>query len=87
MQSRLVMQQAKEAQLTTTLQLKDVECMQLQNVIDNINVEYVELKSQIETLSVQKRRMQVKLDKVIAMGPWEHLQTLKPLEKLTIGGG
>lgn len=87
MQSRLAMQQAKEAQLTTALQVKDAECMQLQNVIDNINVEYVELQSQIDTLSVQNRRMQTKLDKVTAMGPRERLRTLKPLEKLAIGGG
>ena len=57
MQSRLAMHQAKEAQLTTALQLKDAECMQLQNVIDNINVEYVELESQIDTLLVHNRRM------------------------------
>lgn len=61
--------------------------MQLQNVIDNINVEYVELKSQIDTLYVLNRRMHTKLDKVTTMGPRERLRALKPLEKLAIGGG
>ena len=87
MQSRLAMQQAKVAQLTSAIQLKDAECMQLQNVIDDINVKYAEVESQIDTLSVHNRRMQKKLDKVTAMGPRERLRTLKPLEKLTIGGG
>ena len=68
MQSQLAMQKVKEAQLTTSLQLKDAECMQLQNVLDNINVVYVKLNIQIDTLYALNRRMQTKLDKVIGHG-------------------